>query len=87
MNLHHTGWVRENENNDVLQHDCLRLDSVNEEGNVSREIISYCMSELPPKFQVEEHDFFPKFTFSELSNQNITSQQLYLWSAPIDNIY
>ncbi|CAF1410014.1 unnamed protein product [Adineta steineri] len=86
INLHHTGWVRENENNDVLQHDCLRLDILNKEENASREIISYCMSELPSKFQVEENDLFPKFTFSELSYQNITSQQLYLWSASIDTI-
>ncbi|CAF5022495.1 unnamed protein product, partial [Rotaria sp. Silwood1] len=88
INLHNTGWVseNENENNDVLQHDCLRIDVLNEEGNVSREIIVYCMSELPLKFHIEENDFFPKFTFDQLSKQNITSQQLYLWSTPIDII-
>ena len=44
------------------------------------------MSELPSKFNIENNDFFSKFTFAELSKQNITSQQLYLWSAPIDII-
>ncbi|CAF4370897.1 unnamed protein product [Rotaria sp. Silwood2] len=86
INLHNTGWVSENENNDVLQHDCLRIDVLNKEENVSREIIFYCMSELPSKFHIEKTDFFPKFTFDQLSKQNITSQQLYLWSTPIDII-
>ncbi|CAF4011362.1 unnamed protein product [Rotaria magnacalcarata] len=84
INLHNTYWVSENETNDVLEHDCLRVDALVEEGNISHEIISYCMSELPSKFHIEKNDFFPKFTFDELSKQNITSQQLYLWSASID---
>jgi hypothetical protein len=86
INLHNTGWVSENETNDVLEHDCLRVDALIDEGNVSREIISYCMSELSSKFHIEKNDFFSKFTFNELSKQNITSQQLYLWSTPIDII-
>ncbi|CAF3755523.1 unnamed protein product [Rotaria sp. Silwood1] len=36
------------------------------------------------EFHIENNDVFPKFTFAELSKQNITSQQLYFWSAPID---
>ena len=35
---------------------------------------------------MKKNNFFPKFTFDELSKENITSQQLYLWSAPIDII-
>ncbi|CAF1288493.1 unnamed protein product [Rotaria sp. Silwood1] len=42
------------------------------------------MNDLPSKFHIENDDIFPKFKFSELSQQNITSQQLYIWSAPID---
>ncbi|CAF4736630.1 unnamed protein product, partial [Rotaria sp. Silwood2] len=42
------------------------------------------MNELPSKFHIEDNDIFPKFTFGELSKLSITSQQLYLWSAPID---
>ncbi|CAF1090135.1 unnamed protein product [Adineta steineri] len=86
INLHHTGWVRENENNGILQHDCLRFDVLNEVRNFSREIIHFCMSELPTEFHIEENNIFPKFTFDHLSKQNITSEQLYLWSAPIDII-
>ncbi|CAF1501565.1 unnamed protein product, partial [Adineta steineri] len=86
INLHHTGWVSKNENNGILQHDCLRFDVLNEVRNFSREIIHFCMSELPTEFHIEENNIFPKFTFDYLSKQNITSEQLYLWSAPIDII-
>ncbi|CAF4014589.1 unnamed protein product, partial [Rotaria sordida] len=45
------------------------------------------MSELSLKFHIEkENVLFQKFTFDELSKQNITSQQIYHWSAPIDII-
>ncbi|CAF3272097.1 unnamed protein product [Rotaria sp. Silwood2] len=40
--------------------------------------------ELPLKFHIENNNVFPKFTFDELLKRNITSQQLYLWSSPID---
>ncbi|CAF0745824.1 unnamed protein product [Adineta steineri] len=86
INLQNTGWVSENEKNDILQHDCLRFDMLNEVGNFSREIIHFCMSELPSKFRIEENNFFPKFTFDQLAKQNITSEQLYFWSALIDII-
>ncbi|CAF3176274.1 unnamed protein product [Rotaria sp. Silwood2] len=42
------------------------------------------MNELPSKFYIEKNDMFPKYTFAELSKLNITSQQLYIWSASID---
>jgi hypothetical protein len=44
------------------------------------------MSELPSKFHIENDDWLPKFTCVELSKKNISSQQIYLWSAPIDLI-
>ncbi|CAF4347509.1 unnamed protein product, partial [Rotaria sp. Silwood2] len=69
----------------MLQHDCLRVAASIDEANVNHEIISYCMNdEWSLEFHIENNDVFPKFTFAELSKQNITSQQLYLWSAPID---
>ncbi|CAF3237514.1 unnamed protein product [Rotaria sp. Silwood2] len=84
INLYNTDCVSENENNNALQHDCLRVVASNEEANINRQIISYCMSELQSKFHIEKTNVYPKFTFAELSKQNITSQQLYIWSAPID---
>ncbi|UJR07191.1 hypothetical protein I4U23_011479 [Adineta vaga] len=86
INLHNSDWTSNPENNNILQHDCLRIDILNEKGNISREIMFYCMSELPSKFSIEIDDIFSKFTFEELSIENITSEQLYLWSTPIDII-
>jgi hypothetical protein len=84
INLYYTDEVSESDY--ALQHNCLRI-PLNEEGREDvRQIMSYCMSELPSKFNIEKNEFFSKFTFAELSKQNITSQQLYLWSAPIDLI-
>ncbi|CAF3806328.1 unnamed protein product [Rotaria sp. Silwood1] len=83
INLHYTNWINENDSNDVLKHDCLRIPVSIDKTRISREIISYCMDELPSKFPIE-NDKFPKFTFAELAKRDITSQQLYLWSAPID---
>ncbi|CAF5074486.1 unnamed protein product, partial [Rotaria sp. Silwood1] len=85
INLHYTDWVKENESNNGLQHDCLRVLASNDETSISREITSYCMSELPSEFHIiENDDVFPKFTFAELYKLNITSEHLYLWSAPMD---
>jgi hypothetical protein len=45
------------------------------------------MNEFSSKFDVEEKTiYFSKLTFYELSKQNISSEQLYLWLAPIDLI-
>ncbi|CAF0926998.1 unnamed protein product [Rotaria sp. Silwood1] len=85
INLHYTDWVSESKNHPVLQHDCLHVAASIDETNVNREIISYCMNDdWLLKFHIESNDVFPKFTFAELAKRNITSQQLYLWSAPID---
>jgi hypothetical protein len=73
LNLYYTDGISESDS--ALQHNCLRL-AVNENpGEIDRQIMSYCMSELPPKFNIQHNDFYPKFTFAELSKQNITSQQ------------
>jgi hypothetical protein len=92
LNLHYTDWVSESESesDNALQHNCLQVAaSVDDYNYDSREYfgtVNYCMSELPSKFKVENNDVFPKLTFAELSKHNITSQQLYLWSTPIDII-
>ena len=82
LTLHYTEWV--SENNHAVQHDCLRVRTYYGIQLSGYQIISYCLGEIPSKFLVKNKDFFPKFTFLELSQQNISSQQLYLWSTPID---
>ncbi|CAF3089752.1 unnamed protein product [Rotaria sp. Silwood2] len=87
VNIYYTDWINENESSTVLQHDCLRVSTHLKDGVWNREIISFCMNDLPSKFHIENNNgIFPKFTFAELSKQNITSQQLYIWSAPINTV-
>ncbi|CAF5020473.1 unnamed protein product, partial [Rotaria sp. Silwood1] len=42
------------------------------------------MSEWPSTWNIQENNFDQSFTFAELYKRNITSKQLYLWSAPMD---
>jgi hypothetical protein len=87
INLDLTNWVSNNgENNIVLQHDCLHVAATRYSESDPQQIISYCMSEFPSKWNIEEYSFDEKFTFSELAKRNITSEELYRWSAPIDII-
>jgi hypothetical protein len=82
LNLYYTDWVSESEIDNELQHDCLRVVSFER----LSEVMFYCMSELPSKFHIKNDNSLSKFTFVELSKKNISSEQLYLWSAPIDLI-
>ena len=100
FNLYDTDLV--SKSNYASQYNCLRIvtytrerdinDNVwtiyNRETNVTNyEIILYCMNEFSSKFHIDEKsNLFSKLTFYELSKEKITSQQLYLWSAPIDLI-
>ncbi|CAF4391962.1 unnamed protein product, partial [Adineta steineri] len=82
INLHLTKWM--NENDDILQHDCLHIAVSNEFGNDPYQMILYCMSEWPSKWNIQTNNFDKNFTFADLSIRNVTSQQLYMWSAPMD---
>ena len=85
INLYYTDGVQENDN--ASQHNCLRIVVKLNYATSQNEVVSYCMGELPPRFNIEKNDSFSKFlTFDDLSKENVTSQQLYLWSAPIDVI-
>ncbi|CAF3605898.1 unnamed protein product [Adineta steineri] len=82
INLHLTKWI--NENDDILQHDCLHVAVSNEFKNDPSQMILYCMSEWPSKWNIQTNNFDKNFTFADLSILNVTSQQLYMWSAPMD---
>jgi hypothetical protein len=86
INLYLTNWTSNDENNNDLQHDCVYAVAPIETAGSFGQIISYCMSEWPSKWKIEENNIDKKLTFADLSKQNITSQQLYLWSAPMDVI-
>ncbi len=84
INLYYTDAV---ENSDkILQHDCLRI-SADKEATNERQVVYYCMNDLlPTNNNIEENNFSRKLTFEDLAKQNITSEQLYFWSIPIDII-
>ncbi|CAF4660007.1 unnamed protein product, partial [Rotaria sp. Silwood2] len=83
INLHLTDWINANESHIVLQHDCLHLAAWIDEENDPYQIISYCMSECPSKWYIQKNNQDQNFAFAELYKLNITSEQLYLWSAPM----
>ena len=85
INFYSTAPVSKAEGeNDALRHHCLRLAANIEQWNRNRQIISFCLSERPSTFKIEEIGSFPNFTFASMAKDNITSQQLYLWSASVD---
>ncbi|UJR17508.1 hypothetical protein I4U23_004403 [Adineta vaga] len=83
INLYHTNWTNENEIYSTLQHDCLYVSAINEMAISSYQTISYCLTEWSSKWNIVENNFDQKFTFAELYQQDITSEQLYFWSAPM----
>ncbi|CAF4082700.1 unnamed protein product, partial [Rotaria sordida] len=76
--------VNDNKTDIVFQHNCLYVPTFTGKENNIHQIISYCLTEWSSKWIIEENNLDQKFTFNQLYKQNITSQQLYLWSAPMD---
>ncbi|CAF0862040.1 unnamed protein product [Adineta ricciae] len=71
----------------VSEHDCLYIAASSYRSETDfNQIIPYCLSEWPSQWHIEENKLDQKLTFSYLRQHNITSQQLYVWSAPIDII-
>ena len=82
FNVYNTDPVNEGESH--FQEHCLRVTDLDRTRLYSYWF--YCLGESPLKFQIEKNDLFPKYTFDQLYKDNVTSQQLYHWSAPIDLI-
>ena len=83
LNLHLTEWTDDNENELVLQHNCLFLNHWENEENI-HETTPYCLSEWPSKWIIEKNSLDQKYSFAQLFARNITSEDLYRWSAPLD---
>ncbi|CAF0809741.1 unnamed protein product [Adineta steineri] len=87
INLYYTDSINLHDDDDSgLQHNCLHTITLLEQSDTNHHIVSYCMNESSSKFNIELNHFSSKYTFDQLAKQNITSQQLYMWSAPIDII-
>ena len=83
INLHRTHSVSKD---DSFQHHCLQVPAYRMQESDPRQIISYCLGQCSLNLSIKENNRDQKFTFDQLTKQNITNQQLYLWSAPIDLI-
>ncbi|CAF1503122.1 unnamed protein product [Adineta ricciae] len=66
-----------------MRYNCLRFAADFHNHNDTQDIISYCISESSSKFSVENDD---SIDFDDLVKENITSEQLFEWSVPIDII-
>ena len=83
INLYYTDEV--NENHYILPSTCFYV----KDGTFSEtyeEIVRFCLSQLTSSYQIEKQQSFRKWTFDQLGKQNVTSEQLYFWSAPVDLI-
>ena len=86
INLDLTNLPNDNGSDIALQHDCLHVTAWMQKETELYQIVSYCMSEWPSKWKIQKSKLDQSFTFADLAKRNITSEQLYLWSAPIDVI-
>ncbi|UJR34832.1 hypothetical protein I4U23_027613 [Adineta vaga] len=88
MNLYFNDQVNENNEYDEigLRYNCFRFASQLAQAIFTRQISSFCMSESSKNFHIENENSVESFSFNDLSKQNITSDDLYIWSIPIDII-
>ena len=68
------------------QQHCLDVLASTKKEMTSHEVISYCLSESSSQWHLKENNVDQKFTFVQLHQQQVTSEQLYFWSASIDVI-
>lgn len=92
INFHLTDYFNHDQNNVVFEHDCLRI-LIPSNGIVNmildrtvQETLSLCLTEQLSKRNIQPNTIDQKLTFENLRKQNITSEQLYQWSAPINLI-
>ena len=84
INLDLTEWTIGSENNAVLRHDCLHVMAWTGYEDDVHKVITYCLSEWPSQWDTQNNGLHNVLTFLDLFKMNITSTQLYLWSAPMD---
>ncbi|CAF1557261.1 unnamed protein product, partial [Adineta ricciae] len=84
LNLYYTDKFDSIESHDYpLQMNCLYIFQPTRAKFGEYKTVIFCLSESLPTIH---SDFSPSYTFADLQKQNITSEQLYRWSAPIDLI-
>ncbi|UJR12844.1 hypothetical protein I4U23_017018 [Adineta vaga] len=87
FNLYYTNEISESNNEIILQQNCLYATTISmNRDEEPYQIIPFCLNEWPSKWKIQKNNCGQNLTFTELRLQNITSQQLYLWSTSIDII-
>ena len=86
MNLYFTDPTSNKQTNLSFQHTCLYISAVIDQENNEQQIISFCLTQLSTPWITTDSHLNEPFTFAELHEQQITAEQLYLWSTPIDII-
>jgi len=81
VNMHYTDDSNQIQN--LTQNNCLRL--LFRTNGMLRKFV-FCLSDLPSTLKIEPSNSIKTFTFQQLKIQNITSEDLYFWSTPIDII-
>ena len=86
INLYRTNWVTDqiDEDHNGFQHHCLYVSAFSWAARDPHQIISYCLGEGSHQWKIQGNTFGQRLTFAQLSERHVTSEQLYLWSAPID---
>ena len=82
INFHSTDSVINHE----LEHDCLKIFISSLHGQDLQEVLSFCLTHSMSEWNIQSNSANTKFTFDQLRKRNVTSQQLYQWSASIDLI-
>ncbi|UJR34834.1 hypothetical protein I4U23_027615 [Adineta vaga] len=85
INVDLTDWTEQCDNCPELAHHCLHVPGRTQK-DLSYQMLSYCLSEWPSTWQLTDKSFDPKFTFVDLYRKDVTSEHLYIWSAPMDLI-
>ena len=87
LTLHLTYWPDDDDDDSrddaVFQHNCLLVNHWENEDDID-EITPYCLSEWPSKWNIQKNSLDQKYSFAQLFAHKITSEQLYLWSVPLD---
>ena len=76
----------ENENELIFEHDCIYVGASIKNEYDPRLIIPYCLSEWSSKWTIDENRINQKLSFTQLYKENVSSEELYFWSAPMDLI-
>lgn len=88
FNLDYTNEINEVNSKYIFRHSCLYAIATTfiNDPTASEEIIFYCISEWQPEWNMKINNRDRHFTSDERRKQNISSEQLYRWSTPIDLI-